>query len=75
MSKRLRQTVPNYLSLKVCDELFALIANQADAEGVPMIDIAVRLLAKAYKRPDLGFVPRKPLGRKRRKQIIATNGQ
>lgn len=63
-----RDTVPNYISLKVCDELFGLVARESDDRGVPMIDVVVAALAKHFKRPDLGFVPRKPQGRKRLKQ-------
>jgi len=58
-------TVPNYISLKVCDELYEIIAKQADKNGEKMIDVAVRAIAAHFKRADLGYVPRKPQGRKR----------
>lgn len=60
--------MPNYVSLKVCDELYTLIAQEADKRGLPMIDVVVRVLAEHFKKPELGFVPRKQLGRKRIKQ-------
>jgi hypothetical protein len=57
--------MPNYVSLKVCDELYELIAKEADKNGIPMIDVVVLALAKHFKRPELGYVPRKRQGRKR----------
>lgn len=62
-----KDQVPNYISVKVCDELFGLVAREADEEGVPMIDVVVRAIAQHFERPDLAFVPRKPQGRKRQK--------
>ncbi len=62
--------MPNYISLKVCDELYALIAKEADANGLPMIDVVVQALAEHFKQPALGYVPRKPQGRKRTKQTV-----
>jgi hypothetical protein len=60
--------MPNYVSVKVCDELYKLIAKEADKKSLPMIDVAVRAIAEHFKRPDLGYVPRKPQGRRRTKQ-------
>ena len=59
--------MPIYVSLKVCDELYKLIAKESDKEGIPMIDVVVRAIAEHFERPDLGYVPRKPQGRKRSK--------
>lgn len=64
-----KQQVPNYISIKVCEELYGLIARDADKNGVGLIDVVVRVVAEHFKRPDLGFVPRKPQGRKRIKQL------
>lgn len=60
--------VPNYISVKVCDELYALIAKEADKQGVKMIDVAVKAIAEHFKKPEFGYVPRKAQGRKRIKQ-------
>lgn len=62
--------MPNYVSLKVCDELYELIAKEADARGLAMIDVVVAAIADHFKRPDLGWVPRKPQGRKRTKRAV-----
>lgn len=51
--------VPNYISLKVCEELYILIAEEADRNDEAMIDVVVRTLAEKFGRPDLGKVPRK----------------
>ena len=64
--------MPNYVSLKVCDELYDLIAKEADKKGLKMIDVVVLAVAEYFKRPDLGYVPRKPQGRKRVKQLSET---
>lgn len=63
--------MPNLMSIKVCDELYALIAKEADAKGVAMTDIIASALAEHYGKPELGYVPRKPQGRKRYKQPAA----
>ena len=57
--------MPNYISLKVCEELYELIAEEADDNGTAMIDVVVKAIAEHFGRPDLGYVPRKPQGRKR----------
>lgn len=72
MTPSKRQQVPNYISLKVCDELYALVAREADRLGIKMIDVAVAAVANSFNRPDLAVVPRKPQGRKRLK--VLTNG-
>ncbi len=61
-----RSEVPKFISLKVCDELYDLVAKESDATGFPLIDVVVRRLAKSFKRPDLSFVPRKKIGRPRK---------
>lgn len=71
MAKTPRQTMPNYLGLKLCDELYDLVAAEADEKGQPMIEVAVRKLAEAFSRPELGYVPRKKLGRPRRSRTVA----
>lgn len=65
--RRTRESqVPKYISLKVCEELYEIIAREADREHVPMIDIVVRTLAHHFKHPELGYVPRQRLGRPRK---------
>lgn len=59
------QHVPKYISLKVCDQLYSLIARTADKEHVDLIDVAVRAVATALGRPELGWVPRKKRGGRR----------
>lgn len=63
-------TVPNYVSLKVCDEMYTLIAREADKRGVPMIEVVVSVLANHFKRPDLNFVPRQRMGRPRKQRAV-----
>lgn len=60
--------MPNLMSIKVCDELYALIAQEADKRGLPMTDVIAAALAEHFGKPELGYVPRKPQGRKRVKQ-------
>jgi hypothetical protein len=67
--KKVKQLpMPKYISLKVCDELYGLVAKEADRDGINLIDIVVRALAEHFNRADLNWVPRKPQGRKRTKQ-------
>lgn len=54
-----------FMSIKVCEELYLLIAEEADRLGMAMTDVIAKRLAKSFKRPELGFVPRKPQGRRR----------
>jgi hypothetical protein len=56
--------MPNYISVKVCDELYALIAKEAERTDENLIDVVVRAVAAHFKRPDLGEVPRRAPGRK-----------
>lgn len=58
----------NYVSLIVCDELYALIAKEADKKGIAMSDVAVKSVAEHFNRLDLGYVPRVRPGRKRFKK-------
>jgi len=60
--------MPNQMSIKVCDELYALIAREADAKGVAMTDVIAAALAAHFGKPEFGYVPRLPQGRKRIKQ-------
>lgn len=77
MSLAKKEVVPNYISLKVNDGLFALIAREADKRGTAMIDVVVSVVAEYFERPELGVVPRKRQGRKRTKypEAEATNGK
>ncbi len=59
--------MPVLMSLKVCGEMYDLIAKESDSQEIPMIDVVVRALAEHFKRPELGYVPRKLPGRRRRK--------
>lgn len=72
-ARKKKQQMPNYISVKVSDELYELIAKAADEEGCAMIDIVVKAVAENFGRPELGYVPRKPQGRKRSK-FPALNG-
>ena len=51
--------VPNFMSIKVCNELYNLIAEEADRNDESMIDVIVRAVALQFNRPDLAVVPRK----------------
>ena len=64
-----RQKVPNYISLKVGDEMKRLIAKAADERDVPMNEAIVQILAEHFGREDLAFVPRKSFGRPRRELV------
>lgn len=55
----------NYISVKVCDELYDLVDKEAAANSENLIDVVVRALAEHFRRPDLGKVPRNRRGRKR----------
>lgn len=59
-----REIVPNYVSLKLCDELYALLAKEAEARALPMNEIVAQAVAEKFGRPELGYVPRKAQGRK-----------
>lgn len=61
----------NYVNVKVCDELYELIAREADNTGLNLIDVVVQAVAEHFKRPDLGVVPRKTLGRPRQKALAS----
>lgn len=64
-----KQMVPNYVNVKVCDELFNLIAKEADDTGKHLIDVVVQAVADHFGRPELGYVPRKAVGRPRQKKL------
>lgn len=57
--------MPNFMSIKVCDELYNLIADEADRQQKPMTDVIAEALAKHFGHPEFGYVPRKPQGRRR----------
>lgn len=60
------------LTLPVDPQLKELIGRAADVEGIPMNEWVARLAANALHRPELGEVPRKPLGRPRKE--LSLNG-
>lgn len=64
-----KKIMPNYVSVKVCDELYDLIAQEADRLNKPMIDIVVAAIAEKFGRPDLASVPRRPMGRPRTNRV------
>lgn len=41
-----------------------LAAEAANSEGVALSEFVVRVLARHFKRPELGIIPRKPPGRR-----------
>ena len=64
-----------YISVKVSEELYRLTAEEADRQGIKMIDVAVQALANYVGFPNLGIVPRNPQGRKRADQMtVKANG-
>lgn len=67
-----KNSVPNYISVKVCDDLYQLIAQEAQSSGENLIDVVVRVMAEHYKRPELGRVPRKTRRRKPLREELAT---
>ena len=61
-----RSRVPKYISLKVSEDLYDLIARDADDEDMPMNEFVVHVLAAHFKRDDLDYVPRMRRGRPRK---------
>lgn len=62
----------NYISVRVSDELYKLVAKEADKKQVAMIDVVVAAVAEHFKRPDLAGVPRKMAsGGRRRVKTLA----
>ena len=53
-------------------ELKDLAGEEADKQGVPLSEFVVRVLAKHLQRPDLATIPRKSVGRPR-KRAVARN--
>lgn len=58
----LRYDVKTYVG----PELFDLLVEKADAEGISLVELANRLIATGLKRTDLAGVPHKRLGRPRK---------
>ena len=68
--KRKKVTIPcmaDKLLVRLLPELKTLIGDEADRLGIHggMGELAVRILADYFKRPDLAKVPRKKMGRPR----------
>jgi hypothetical protein len=63
--KRLAMGVET-LSVDVPSELKNLIGEAADRENISMNEYVARLIAKQFKRPELGNIPRKRPGRPRK---------
>lgn len=57
-----RKPITSYCSLELYDE----IAKVADANNWTLGETMVKLTAKAMKKPKLGEVPRKSIGRPRK---------
>jgi hypothetical protein len=51
-------------------ELKILLGEKADEAGVPLSEYVVQICAKQLGRQDLAHVPRKSLGRPRKKQLV-----
>ena len=41
-----------------------IVVEDAQAQNIPVSEAVAQAIAKAYDRPDLAAVPRKPLGRR-----------
>ncbi len=54
------------LNIKISAELHQAIGEAADESRLPMSELVVRFIAQALGRPELGYVPRKPMGRPRK---------
>lgn len=52
--------------LKMKPELKDLAGKKADKLGLPLSEFIVQILANDLKRPDLGTIPRKRIGRPRK---------
>lgn len=57
--KKMPQEDPKYISLKLSEALYDLVAEHAGAIGLPMNEAIVRIVAEKFGRPELGYVPRK----------------
>lgn len=72
ISRNPRTVNLNYLQLKLTNELYDLIATEADRQKKPMNEVAAALLAKALgAAPRVATVPRKQMGRPRKARVPA----
>ena len=55
-----------FVQVKLNPELYDLLGKLADSAKVPMGEYLVRLVAEKAARPELGYVPRKRMGRPRK---------
>jgi len=53
-----KNATPNYISVKVGDELYDLILAEAQERGIGLIDVVVQAVAEHFDKPELGWVPR-----------------
>ena len=56
-----------FMSLVICEDLYNVIAKEADKRSIPMSEVMVVAIASHFGRPSLGYVPRDRLGRPRTK--------
>ncbi len=54
------------MHIKMLPELRQLIVGLADQSNQPMNEVIVQILASHFRRPELGRVPRRPMGRPRK---------
>lgn len=60
------QSLVTQLYVEILPELKEVLGRAADSENIPLNHLVARLLAKAMKRPELGVIPRKKMGRPRK---------
>lgn len=65
--KRYNGVMSEIIFAPVHPDLKRLVAERADAENLPLNEYVARVLAQHIGRPDLGWIPRKKLGKPRKK--------
>lgn len=56
----------NYISLKVGDAMYDLVAAEADKRNLPLNETIVDILGEWFEKPEAAYVPRNRLGRPRK---------
>lgn len=59
------------VDLKLNDELYDLVAAEADRRGMSLAEVVVERLSHSFGRKDLNTIPRKKLGRPRKDRVPA----
>jgi hypothetical protein len=66
-----KEVMADSVTVKMSLEMRQIVNSMADEAGVPVGEMCLRLMARALKRPELGVVPRKQMGRPRKELATA----